>query len=76
MSIFSNYNSLGKDTMTATRTDFTKSVGVEGTKDIIKNIFLGGNLRDVTEFVTQRRLLNSYASMLKLSHEPPVQLVV
>lgn len=69
MSIFDHYDSLGKDTITATRSDFTKSIGVEGTKDIIKSVFLGGNVRDVTEFITQRRLLNSYASMFKLFTE-------
>lgn len=66
MSIFTNYDNLGKDTITATRSDFSKSVGIEGTKDIIKSVFLGGNVRDTTEFITQRRLLNSYAAMLKL----------
>ena len=69
MSFFDNYDSLGKDTITATRSDFTKSVGVEGTKDIITSVLLGGNVRDVTEFITQRRLLNSYAAMLKLFTE-------
>ena len=69
MSIFDNYNDLGKNTITSTRADFTKSVGIEGTKDIIKSVLLGGNVRDVTEFITQRRLLNSYASLFKLFSE-------
>ena len=69
MSFFDNYDNLGKNTITSTRSDFTKSVGIEGTKDIIKSVLLGGNVRDVTEFITQRRLLNSYAAMMKLFTE-------
>lgn len=65
MSVFDDYNELGKNTITATRSDFSKSVGIEGTKDIVKSVLLGGNVRDTTEFITQRRLLNSYASMFK-----------
>lgn len=66
MTIFDKYNDLGKNTITTTREDFSKSIGEEGTKDIIKNVLLGGNVRDTTEFITQRRLLNSYASMMDL----------
>lgn len=69
MTIFENYNDLGKNTKTTTREDFSKSIGEEGTKDIIKSVLLGGNVRDTTEFITQRRLLNSYASMIELFTE-------
>ncbi|UCS89365.1 CfrBI family restriction endonuclease [Lactococcus lactis] len=66
MDLFEKYNSMGKNAITTTRTDFSKSIGEEGTKDIIKSVLLGGNVRDTTEFITQRRLLNSYASMISL----------
>lgn len=66
MSIYDNYSIIGKNTITATRSEFTKLIGDDGIKDIIKKVFLGGNVRDITEFITQRRLLNSYASTLEL----------
>lgn len=66
MSIFNNYNTLGKNNIKATSTDFTNMVGKEGVKDIVRKVFLGGNVRDITEFITQRRLLNSYSAMLDL----------
>lgn len=66
MSIYELYDSLGKNVITASATDYISQVGEEGLKEIIKNIFLGGNVRDATEFITQKRLLNSYAAMLSL----------
>lgn len=64
--LFEYYNQLGRDNIKATSSDFTKAVGEEGIKDIIRKVFMGGNVRDVTEFITQRRLLNSYFAMLDL----------
>lgn len=66
MSIFDYYNKIGKNSIKATRSDFVNMVGEEGIKDIIKKVFLGGNVRDITEFITQRRLLNSYFAILDL----------
>lgn len=66
MSIYDNYSTIGKNTVTSTRSEFTKLIGIDGMKDIIKKVLLGGNVRDITEFITQRRLLNSYASTLDL----------
>lgn len=66
MDFYKNYNDLGKKTITTTRSEFTETIGEDGTRDIIKRVLLGGNVRDTTEFITQRRLLNSYASMLEL----------
>lgn len=66
MSIFDKYNISGKNNIKATSTDFTNMVGKEGLKDIVKKVFLGGNVRDITEFITQKRLLNSYSAILDL----------
>lgn len=66
METFDRYNDLGKNNIRATRSDFIKMVGEDGLRDIVKNVFLGGNVRDITEFITQRRLINSYSAMLDL----------
>ena len=64
--IFYYYNSIGKESIKATSSDFTSSMGEDGVKDIIRKVLIGGNVRDTTEFITQRRLLNSYFAMLDL----------
>ncbi|HHV13965.1 MAG TPA: CfrBI family restriction endonuclease [Clostridiales bacterium] len=64
--IYDNFDELGKSNIKTTRTDFTSTTGVDGMKDIIRKVLLGGNVRDITEFITQRRLLSSYAATLDL----------
>jgi hypothetical protein len=64
--IYDNFDELGKNNIKATRTDFTSTIGVDGMKDIIRKVLLGGNVRDITEFITQRRLISSYAAMIDL----------
>lgn len=64
--IFSYFNAIGRDSIKATSSDFTNSMGDDGVKDIIRKVLVGGNVRDTTEFITQRRLLNSYFAMLDL----------
>ncbi len=64
--IFEYYNRLGRENIKSTSSDFTETVGDDGVKDIIRKVLVGGNVRDTTEFITQRRLLNSYFSMLDL----------
>ena len=66
MGIFDYYNKWGKNGKKTTRTDFIDMVGLEGIQEIVKQVFLGGNVRDITEFITQRRLLNSYFAILDL----------
>lgn len=66
MGIYDKYNNIGKNNIKATSSDFTNMVGEEGVRDIVKKVFLGGNVRDITEFITQRRLINSYSAMLDL----------
>lgn len=66
MGIYNKYNNLGKNNIKATSSDFTNMVGEEGVRDVVKKVFLGGNVRDITEFITQRRLINSYSAMIDL----------
>lgn len=64
--IYDKYHDTGKNNINSTRSDFIDMIGEEGIKDIIRNVFLGGNVRDTTEFITQRRLMNSYAAAYDL----------
>lgn len=64
--IYDRFNELGKSNIKSTRMDFTGMIGVDGMKDIIRKVLLGGNVRDITEFITQRRLIRSYAAMIDL----------
>ena len=64
--IYDEYNEIGKRSMHATRSAFIDMVGEDGLKDIIRNVFLGGNVRDTTEFITQKRLMRSFATTYEL----------
>lgn len=64
--IYDKYDELGKRNIIATSSDFTETVGSDGMKDIIRKVLIGGNVRDTTEFITQRRLLSSYAATYEL----------
>lgn len=64
--IYSDFNSIGKNNIKSTRSDLTSTIGEDGMKDIIRKVLIGGNVRDTTEFITQRRLLSSYAAMFDL----------
>lgn len=64
--IYDSFDELGKSNIKSTRTDFTSTTGVDGMKDIIRKVLVGGNVRDITEFITQRRLISSYAAMIDL----------
>lgn len=66
MGIFEHYNKFGKSNLKGTRQDFVDRVGEDGIKTIVKNILVGKNVRDYTEFNTQKRLMNSYAALLDL----------
>ncbi len=66
MSIFDYYNEIGQVNMRGTKQDFVGRMGENGIKDIVKDILTGKNIRDYTEFNTQKRLVNSYAALLEL----------
>lgn len=66
MSIYSNYHDLGKSNILCTKNGFIETVTEEGIKNIISNVLQGGNVRDVTEFITRNRLINSNAALLSL----------
>ncbi len=64
--IYDEFHEIGKRNIRATRSDFTDMIGEDGLKDIIRNVFLGGNVLDTTEFITQRRLIRSFAATYEL----------
>lgn len=64
--IYDSFDELGKSSIKATRTDLTSSTGVDNLKEVIRKVLSGENVRDTTEFITQRRLIKSYAAMLDL----------
>ncbi len=64
--IYDKFNEIGKRNMHATRSAFIDMVGEDGLKDIIRNVLLGGNVRDTTEFITQKRLMRSFAATYEL----------
>ncbi len=66
MSIYDKYSEVGKNNIKATRDDFIEALGDDNIKEIIVKVLLGGNVRDITEFITQRRLMNSYAALIEL----------
>ncbi len=66
MGIYDSYNRLGKEYIKGTRQNFVERVGESGLKKIIKDIFIGKNIRDYTEFQTQSRLIYSYSALLEL----------
>ena len=66
MGIYDKYNQIGKENIKGTRKTVIARVGENGIKEIIKDILVGKNVRDYTEFNTQKRLLNSYAAMIDL----------
>lgn len=64
--LYDKYHILGKNNIKTTKSDFTNALGEDGIKDIIRKVFIGGNVRDTTEFITQKRLLRSYAATYEL----------
>lgn len=65
-SIFDSYSELGKGNMKGSKNAFIDRVGEAGIQSIVKDVLTGKNIRDYTEFNTQKRLANSYAALLKL----------
>ena len=66
MSIYSQYDEIGKKNITATKNDFIETTTEDGLKGIIESVLLGGNVRDTTEYITKKRLINSNISLLDL----------
>lgn len=66
MEIFDYYNESGQNNVKRTRQNFIDETGTQGIKNIVKDILIGKNVRDYTEFNTQKRLVNSYAALLEL----------
>lgn len=66
MGIYDKYHQSGKESLTGTRQLVISRIGEAGIKEIIRDILIGKNIRDYTEFHTQKRLINSYSAMLDL----------
>lgn len=66
MGIYEQYNEIGRENIKGTQKTIVARLGVDGIKKIVKDILVGKNVRDYTEFNTQKRLLNSYAAILDL----------
>lgn len=66
MGVYSKYNKIGKESIKGTREAVVKRIGENGIKEIIRDILIGKNVRDYTEFSTQKRLINSYSAMVDL----------
>lgn len=66
MSVFDYYGKIGIENMKGSKQSFINREGITKIKDIVRDILTGKNIRDYTEFHTQKRLANSYAALLKL----------
>ena len=66
MTLFEKYHPVGQNNITTTANDLIATIGIEGIKAAVGKVMLGGNVRDITVFITQRRLLWSYAATLDL----------
>lgn len=52
--------------LTASGNDMVKKVGNEGMRELLEKVLCGGNVRDITEFITKRRLMKSNAALMEL----------
>lgn len=66
MGIYDKYNQVGRENIKGRRKTIVARLGGNRIKDVVRDILVGRNVRDYTEFNTQKRLLSSYAAMLEL----------
>lgn len=64
--IHESYPQLGKGLLKASGDDMVRKVGNEGMRELLENVLCGGNVRDITEFITKQRLMKSNASLMEL----------
>lgn len=60
------YHEDGQKLMRSSSEDIIDALGEEGLRSLVFNVLCGGNVRDITEFMTRNRLMISNASILKL----------
>ncbi|WP_158735094.1 CfrBI family restriction endonuclease [Alteribacillus sp. YIM 98480] len=64
--IHDNYPDYGKKLMKASGDKMIDQVGNEGMQELLYNVLTGGNVRDITEFLSKQRLMKSNAALMEL----------
>jgi len=64
--LYDKYHSDGQKLMRSSSKDIIEALGEEGLRSLVFNVLCGGNVRDITEFMTRNRLIISNAAIFKL----------
>lgn len=64
--LYAMYHSDGQKLMRSSSRDIIEALGEEGLRSLVFNVLCGGNVRDITEFMTRTRLIISNAGIFKL----------
>lgn len=67
--LLDKYDKTGQSLIRAKGADLIENLKEDGVDGIIYNVLCGGNVRDITEFITRNRLLISNAALTKLMIE-------
>lgn len=65
-SLYAMYHNDGQKLMRSSSKDIIEALGEEGIRSLVYNVLCGGNVRDITEFMTRNRLMVSNAAIFKL----------
>lgn len=64
--VYSLYDSSAKNLINSNSKDILEAVSQDELKNMVCSVLCGGNIRDVTEFITRNRILYSNAALLSL----------
>ncbi|MDK7433799.1 MULTISPECIES: CfrBI family restriction endonuclease [Bacillus cereus group] len=64
--LYDMYHNDGQKLMRSSSKDIIEALGEEGLRSLVFNVLCGGNVRDITEFMTRNRLIISNAGIFKL----------
>lgn len=64
--LYDMYHKDGQKLMRSSSKDIIEALGEEGLRSLVFNVLCGGNVRDITEFMTRNRLMISNAGIFKL----------
>ncbi|TYS31024.1 CfrBI family restriction endonuclease [Bacillus pumilus] len=64
--LYDLYHNDGQKLMRSSSKDIIEALGEEGLRSLVFNVLCGGNVRDITEFMTRNRLMISNAGIFKL----------
>lgn len=67
--LYNSYHETGKSLIRAKSSDLLEALKEDGINGVVYNVLIGGNVRDITEFITRNRLLLSNGAILKLLHD-------